>query len=67
MGVYIDDKSAPELYDRYVGICNGCGREQLKSNMVSLIAKRKYTNPKTIAHLCKSCYVTFLENYEIGE
>lgn len=65
MGVYIDRTS--RQYDRFVGICNGCGKEKLKESMVTVMTKRKYTNPKTIAHFCEDCFISFCERYEICE
>lgn len=67
MGLYIERANDPEQYDRYVGICNGCGQEKFKKNMIAISAKRKYTNPKVIARFCEDCFIAFLDKYEISE
>lgn len=67
MGLYLERQHDPETYDRFVGICNGCGQEKFKKDLVAISAKRKYTNPKVVAHLCEECFIAFCDKYEICE
>ena len=67
MGIYDVERGLVVSADKHIASCAGCGKEMLKKRMVTILVKRGYSNPKTVAHLCEDCYSELCDNYEIIE
>lgn len=65
MGIYDGYRDCVCCAERYFTACACCGKEMLKKQMVTILVKRGYSNPKTITHLCEDCYSAFCDRYEI--
>ena len=38
-----------------------------EKNMVTFLVKRRYSNPKTIMHLCEECYTRLCDDYGVED
>ena len=65
MGIFDQERDLVCSCEKYIAPCAGCGKEMLKKNMVTVLVKRRYSNPKIITHLCEECYSRLCDDYEI--
>lgn len=63
MGVLDKERGLVVSNEKYIGHCAGCGIELLKKQMVTILRKRGYSNPKTVLHLCEECYAELMDEY----
>ena len=53
--------------DKFADNCAKCGREGLKRNMPTLLARQSTYSPvRTLCHLCPTCFVELLDELEVS-
>ena len=65
MGLYDRERDCV-ANDKWVAHCLICKNEFLKKKTTTILAKRQYTNPKTVGHICDECLCRLLDKYEIS-
>lgn len=55
----------PEAH--FVAVCARCGCEGLKARMTALYEKRTNTTMRVLCHVCRSCYIAWLEEWGLSE
>lgn len=66
MGVYDLERDLVCSFEKFIAVCPGCGKEMLKKSMVTILSKDRYSNPKTLTHLCADCYTSICDRYGIA-
>lgn len=57
-----------EINPKFMAACGRCGEYHMKRSMVTISARNGYpAETKTLMHLCRRCWVNFLDDYGLAE
>lgn len=65
MSLYNELSEAGLDVDKFFAVCAGCGEEIMKRRGITIMARGRYTNPKTIGHMCERCFAELCDRYEL--
>lgn len=57
-----------EINPKFLAVCGRCGEYHMKRSMVTISARNGcQAATKTLMHLCRRCWVNFLDDYGLAE